>query len=165
MQRRVRSALAVLAVQLLPGCGGGGEIVADVSSPAGTQLGARPPIASHAPAQSPEASRNLPPVFDSSGNGVVQDDTSISFYAASASDPEGAAVTFQISGGPDAGNFAIEPGYGELRFITPPNPGHPTDADGDNVYLLKISASDGVNRTIQDTRITVAWMKPAKPAN
>ncbi len=44
--------------------------------------------------------------------------------------------------GPDKGSFTID-GQGVLRFQSPPDYEYPKDADGDNVYLLTIEASDG----------------------
>jgi hypothetical protein len=159
MLRGVRSVVtAILAVQLVSGCGGGGkgETDADVSSPAEAELALGPGPA-HLVSSSPTISNNLPPVFQSSGVGVVRrNDPSFGFYSAEASDPEGAQVTYQISGGSDAGNFTIDPGYGVLSFLVPPNADLPSDANGDNVYLVKISASDGFNRTTQDTVVTVS---------
>jgi hypothetical protein len=164
MQRRLQPLLALTA-SLLAACGSGSETAASSQAPpdsaGGKEDASGPPAASMtasgpmAPAALPPTG-NLPPVFESSGSGVLQDaDPRLTFYAAVATDPEGAAITFRISGGPDAGSFVIDPGYGELRFLAPPDPERPSDADGNNIYVLTISASDGVSQTEQETKITV----------
>ena len=51
-------------------------------------------------------------------------------------------VTFSIVGGADQAKFAITSG-GVLSFIAAPNFEAPTDANGDNVYVVTVQASDG----------------------
>lgn len=55
-------------------------------------------------------------------------------------DPDGNAVTLSLSG-PDAGAFSIT-NDGTLRFALPPDFSAPADADGNNVYLVTVTAND-----------------------
>ena len=43
-------------------------------------------------------------------------------------------LTFSITGGADASQFAIDPATGELTFVNAPDFGNPGDSDGDNDY-------------------------------
>lgn len=74
-------------------------------------------------------------------------------YQATASDLNGDAVTYSITGGADAARFAMA-ASGQLSFVTPPNFDLPTDADANNVYDIRISASDG--RASVDLPLSVA---------
>ena len=70
-----------------------------------------------------------------------------------ANDGNGAAadvgLTYSIIGGVDAGAFNIDASTGVLTFKTAPDFENPTDADGDNEYVITIQADDGeiVNNT------------------
>ena len=62
-----------------------------------------------------------------------------------ATDPDaGAVVSYSITGGADAGKFAIDPTSGVLSFVTAPNFEAPTDVGGNNVYDVTVQASDGL---------------------
>ena len=61
------------------------------------------------------------------------------------------AVTWSVTGGPDAGRFAIDPATGELTFVAPPNFEAPTDSDANNVYVVVITATDANGNTSQQT--------------
>lgn len=96
-----------------------------------------------APAPAP----NQPPAFTSAAAvNVVENRTDVT--QATATDPDGNALTFSISGGADAGRFTITAG-GALSFATAPDFELPTDSDANNVYLVEIAVSDGqANRTL-----------------
>ncbi|MFG1342654.1 tandem-95 repeat protein, partial [Xanthobacter autotrophicus] len=79
--------------------------------------------------------------------------------AASATDPDGDALTWSLSGS-DADLFAISAG-GTLSFKSAPDFEDPADADGDNVYEIVISASDGDLATAQAVAVTVANVNEA----
>ncbi|MGL4235802.1 hypothetical protein [Tabrizicola sp.] len=67
------------------------------------------------------------------------------------------AATWSVDGGDDAGAFTIDAGTGALSFTTSPSFSAPTDADGDNVYLVTIAATDPAgNRSSQTLAVTVA---------
>ena len=72
-----------------------------------------------------------------------------------ASDPDGTLSTYAISGGADAAKFTIDAASGALSFIAAPNFEAPTDADGNNVYQLSVSASDGTFAVIQAVTVVV----------
>jgi Outer membrane efflux protein len=56
----------------------------------------------------------------------------------------------------DAERFAVDLVSGALRFIAAPDFEVPGDADGNNVYQLVLTPSDGVNSTTQNLAVTVA---------
>lgn len=72
-----------------------------------------------------------------------------------ASDDAGDTVTYSITGGDDAGLFTIDATTGALRFINAPNFEAPTDFDGDNVYDVAVTASDGLLVDSQTIAVTV----------
>ncbi|HEX8468146.1 MAG TPA: PQQ-dependent sugar dehydrogenase [Allosphingosinicella sp.] len=128
--------VAAGALALLAGCGGGGG-------------GGAPP---------PPAPVNQSPGFTSGTAISIVENMGGTLYRATATDPEGAAVAFSIVGGADAARFLIAPN-GELSMVVPPNFDLPTDSDLNNVYLVEIGASDGVNRTNQTVAVTVTNSK------
>ena len=73
-----------------------------------------------------------------------------------ASDPEGMAPSYAISGGADAGRFTIDAATGVLSFVNAPNFESPTDANGDNVYDVVVTASAGGLSDAQALAVAVA---------
>lgn len=61
-----------------------------------------------------------------------------------ATDADGNAITYAISGGADAARFTIDAETGKLSFVETPNFELPFDADADNLYHVRVSASDGI---------------------
>jgi glucose/arabinose dehydrogenase len=123
--------LAALIPLTLASCGGGGG-----------GGGSTPPPAS-----------NSPPSFTSAQTASVVENTT-NAYQATASDPNGDALTFSIDGGADAGLFSIT-SAGALRFNTAPNYSTPADADRNNVYNVQLRVSDGRASTTLTVNITV----------
>jgi VCBS repeat-containing protein len=76
-------------------------------------------------------------------------------FASAASDPEGSAITWSITGGVDAGQFSIVSATGAVTFMTAPSFNSPTDADANNTYLLEITASDGSLTSVKTITVTV----------
>ncbi|WP_259724175.1 ExeM/NucH family extracellular endonuclease [Synechococcus sp. CS-1332] len=68
-----------------------------------------------------------------------------------ATDPQNDPLTFSISGGADAADFSIDASTGALRFALAPNAENPADADGNNVYLVEVSVSDGNSPAVSQT--------------
>jgi glucose/arabinose dehydrogenase len=132
----VRPLLAGVVLAILAGCGGGGG-------------GGAPP---------PPSAVNQAPTFTSSGSIAVAENSGGSIYQATATDPEGAPVTFSISGGADAARFIIG-STGQLNFAAPPNFDLPADSDGNNVYVVELTASDGVGRGTLTLSVTVTNSK------
>lgn len=122
----MRLPIVVLAPLFLSACGGGG---------------------SSAPAP------NAPPAFTSAQTASVVENTTAA-YQAVASDANGDALTFAIDGGTDAALFSTT-ATGALRFNTAPDYDLPGDADGDNVYNVRIRVSDGNASAAQAVNITV----------
>lgn len=70
--------------------------------------------------------------------------SSIIYYAnATDLDSTGEAIVFSLSGA-DAASFNLTP-EGELTFVSAPLAGLASDANGDNIYDVSITASDGIN--------------------
>ena len=61
----------------------------------------------------------------------------------SGTDADGDSLTYDVAGGADAALFQINAGTGELSFLLAPNFEEPSDADGNNVYEVSVSVSDG----------------------
>ena len=135
--RRVRAGLVSALAVAATACGGGG------ASP---------------PASPPRADN--PPNFLSASAVSVGENRTDAFYTVLASDPDGNPITYTMSGGSDVARFAIGPNSlnvnaRDLRFIAAPDFEFPVDANGDNVYELTITASDGVSSTALNLRVTV----------
>jgi glucose/arabinose dehydrogenase len=130
----MRRTAAVATLLALAACGGGGG-------------GGAPP-----PPPPPPA--NQAPSFTSAAAGSVIENR-IDAYQAAASDPEGNAVTFSITGGADAALFTLS-SAGLLRFVAPPDFELPGDSDRNNVYLVEITASDGQASRVLPVQLTVA---------
>ena len=79
-----------------------------------------------------------------------------------ASDIDGDTPTFAISGGVDQAKFAINAATGVLTFVANPNFEAPTDSDGNNTYLVTVTASDGKGSTaVQAITVTVTNVNEA----
>jgi hypothetical protein len=96
---------------------------------------------------------NQAPSFTSSATASIVENAALS-YQATATDPEGSALTYSIAGGADAGRFSIT-SAGALSFVSAPNFDLPQDADGDNVYQVQLKASDGSLSATLDLKVTV----------
>ncbi len=104
------------------------------------------------------AAANDPPGFTSGTSVTVEENvsTSVPVYTARATDLELEAPVYSISGGADAAYFDIDPVSGALTFIVSPDFENPHDSDGDNTYVVTLSASDGAasgTRTV-DIKVT-----------
>jgi CSLREA domain-containing protein len=64
-------------------------------------------------------------------------------------------LTYAISGGADAARFQIDPASGVLSFLTAPDFENPADENGDNVYQVTVTVSDGSLADSQDINVTV----------
>jgi hypothetical protein len=129
----MRGSLSLLSLFLLASCGGGG----------GGGPPAPPPVGS-----------GSPPTFTSLQTATVVENATAA-YQATATDPEGNALTYSISGGADAARFSITTA-GALNFAPAPDFDLPTDADGNNIYSVQIRVSDGTNNVDQTVNITVS---------
>jgi T1SS-143 domain-containing protein len=99
---------------------------------------------------------NEAPVITSGATGSQAENAAISnvVYQAVASDPEGVALTYTLTGA-DANLFNIS-ATGAVTFKVSPNFEVPADAGGNNVYNFTVNASDGINpAATKDVAITV----------
>ncbi len=78
-----------------------------------------------------------------------------------ASDADGDALTYAISGGADAALFGIDTETGTLAFLAAPDFEAPGDADGDNVYEVVVRASDGSQFDDQAIAVTITDVNEA----
>jgi hypothetical protein len=127
----MRGSLPLFSLLLLASCGGGGG-------------GSAPP----------PAGPNNAPSFTSLQTATVVENATAA-YQATATDPEGNALAYSISGGADAARFSIT-ASGALSFSPAPDFDLPTDANGDNIYAVQIRVSDGTNNVDQTVNITVS---------
>jgi RTX calcium-binding nonapeptide repeat (4 copies)/Cadherin domain len=88
-------------------------------------------------------------------------ENSNSLGTVSANDTDGDAVAYAITGGADAALFAINTATGALSFAAAPDFEAPSDAGGDNIYDLTVSASDGSLSTAQAIAVTVTNVNEA----
>ncbi|MBV9883076.1 MAG: PQQ-dependent sugar dehydrogenase [Sphingomonadaceae bacterium] len=130
--------LALLALTGITACGGGGV---------GGGMTTPPPAA------------NRPPTFTSAASASFPENGTGTIYTAAATDPDGNAITFSLSGGADRAAFAITPA-GALSFVQPPDFEAPTDIDQNNVYQVQIAAGDGMTSTTLDLAVTVTNVGP-----
>lgn len=95
------------------------------------------------------------PVFmvdpaNSGGFHVAENGRSAATVAAYDADPLH-VLSYRIAGGADAALFRIDAATGTLRFRAAPDHENPFDANGDNVYVVKVAVSNGsdvVSKTI-----------------
>jgi len=101
------------------------------------------------------------PVFTSASSVSVAENTDSNsyFYTSVATDLDG-VISYSLSG-IDANDFYLSSSTGGLRFNYKPNYEQPVDADGDNVYNLVISASDGTHTTSLNFTVTVTNVEEA----
>jgi len=129
---RLQSMSAVSALLFASACGGGGS---------------NPP-------EPPPQQQNRAPEFTSPATASVAENSSGTAYLATASDPDGNALTFSITGGADAARFAVT-AAGVVTFAASPDFEAPGDADRNNVYLVQLSVSDGTLSATLDLVVTV----------
>jgi glucose/arabinose dehydrogenase len=101
----------------------------------------------------PTPTPNTPPSFSSATAASVVENIALA-YQAIATDAQSNPITFSIASGADAARFSIT-AAGALSFVAAPNFEAPTDADGDNVYRVQLSASDGSASSTLDLAVTV----------
>lgn len=80
-----------------------------------------------------------------------------------ADDPDGTGVSYHIVGGSDASLFAVDAATGEVVFLAAPDYENPADSDGNNVFEVIISATDGVNSAWQTLSVTLGNTNDSAP--
>lgn len=133
--------LAVAALAMLAACGGGGSSGGGGTGGGGGGTANRPPSFSGSTSFTfVEQAFNDPPRV------IVQ---------LAASDPDGDPITFGIQGSKDGGLFSFVGAPGALAFQQPPSFETPRDANGDNIYEVDVTASDGTNTVTRTLSIQV----------
>ncbi|MGP6087884.1 ExeM/NucH family extracellular endonuclease [Antarctobacter jejuensis] len=98
--------------------------------------------------------RNDAPILTIDTAYDVAENTTGVAAALTASDVDGDSLTYSLSGA-DAGFFIIDTLTGALDFAAAPDFETPLDADGDNVYDLTVTVSDGLASDSRDIAVTV----------
>ncbi|NDW01086.1 MULTISPECIES: ExeM/NucH family extracellular endonuclease [unclassified Salipiger] len=99
--------------------------------------------------------RNDAPVLSVASAISVAENATLVPAAISAGDADGDVLGFSLSGD-DAALFTIDAGTGALAFAVAPDFEVPQDADGDNVYDLTVTVSDGAGASdSRDIAVTV----------
>ena len=101
---------------------------------------------------------NESPTITSSAAASVSENisTSTTVYTVTATDVDAnTTFTYSISGGYDKSLFNIDASSGVVTFKTSPNYENPYDHNGDNVYIINVSASDGTLYAEKTVQITV----------
>ncbi|MCC1494174.1 calcium-binding protein, partial [Cognatishimia sp. F0-27] len=104
------------------------------------------------------------PVFDMPVSALAMDENQTAVPLVTASDVETAALDYTIIGGADSALFGIDAASGALRFLTAPDFEALGDADGDNVYVVEIAASDGALSGTTEVQITLGDVNEAPVA-
>ena len=89
---------------------------------------------------------------------IILDENTVQFNQIYYTDPDNDVVTFAITGGEDMGLFTINLINGELSFNSPPDYENPLDTDGDNVYLVEVTAIDDGNPIETDTQLITIYV-------
>ena len=96
---------------------------------------------------------NEPPVVTGKSDISYAENGDGTVAAYTAADPENVLIDWSLSGD-DSGDFSIS-SAGVLTFDTPPDYEAAEDTDPDNVYLVTVQASDGVNTVSLEVTVTV----------
>ena len=111
------------------------------------------------------ASSNVAPKF-TSGTAFGPNENTKAVGTVTASDTEGDALTFAKNGGADAALFNIDSKTGAITFINAPDYEKPGDADGNNVYMLGVSVTDGKHNPVTtNLQISVKNVAEHDPAD
>ena len=95
------------------------------------------------------------PVISSTA-AVTLDENQTYVVTVAALDPEGVSINYSLTGSIDDALFNIDTNTGALTFKVAPDYESPTDFDIDNIYLIEVTASDGVLVTSQSITVNVS---------
>lgn len=100
---------------------------------------------------------NEAPTITSNGGGssaaISVTENSAAVTTVTATDPDsGQSRIFSILGGADQARFTIHASTGQLTFVSTPDFENPTDADGNNIYLVTVQAADNGTPSLTDTQ-------------
>ena len=105
---------------------------------------------------------NNPVITSPTAANVPENTTAVMTVTATDADLPAQSLTFSIVGGADQAKFSITSG-GALSFSSAPNFEAPTDANGDNVYVVIVQASDGGLTGVQAILVTVTAVNDNNP--
>jgi Ca2+-binding RTX toxin-like protein len=94
---------------------------------------------------------------------LTVDENAVAAATIRASDADGDALTYAITGGADAALFAVDAASGQLTFLAPPDYEMPGDSDHDRIYQVVVSAGDGANSVAQTLAISIANLNDNAP--
>jgi hypothetical protein len=94
------------------------------------------------------------PVISGGTTAIVLEGTSVALDV-DATDANGDALTYSITGGADQSLFSINSTTGVVTFNTPPDFENPADSGGNNVYNIQVTVSDGALTDSENYAITV----------
>ena len=142
------------------GGGGGGAAIAlggllGLGAAAGGGGGGGGGTTTPPPPPPPPPPPNNAPEFTSGTAASVAENSTSSFYTATATDADSDSLTYSISGGADGALFTINSSTGELSFISGADFDVPADANGDNDYEVTIQVSDGTDSVTQTVTVTL----------
>ncbi len=103
------------------------------------------------------------PAFSSGATATFTENATGTVYDATATDADNLASLSYSLGGDDAALFDVDPSTGVISFKSSPNFEAPADKDGNNIYNIVVTASDGSNSTNQSVAITVTNMNDNAP--
>ena len=108
---------------------------------------------------------NAPSFTSADSVNVPENTTAVLTVHATDADAPSQTVGYGITGGADAVKFTINPVSGALSFLSAPDYESPSDADGNNVYVVEATANDGAgNTTSQTISVTVTPMNDNPPS-
>ncbi|MDQ8174465.1 MAG: cadherin repeat domain-containing protein, partial [Gemmatimonadota bacterium] len=94
-----------------------------------------------------------------SAKSIAENTTAVHTFTANES------VTWSLDGGADAAKFTINATTGALTFIAGPDFESPTDADGNNTYIVVVKAVDALgNVSTQTLTVTITNVDETAPA-
>ncbi len=107
---------------------------------------------------------NDPPVITSNGGGntasinVAENTTAVTTVTATDGDLPGQSLTYSITGGTDAGLFAIDSNTGVLTFVSGRDREAHTDADLNGIYEVTVRVFDGTLFDLQAISVMITDM-------
>jgi len=105
---------------------------------------------------------NNAPVFASDYEFTFDENGADPIGTVEATDSDGDAITYSVSGGSDADSILITES-GELSFDAPPDFEAPVDSDENNLYEIVVTASDGQDSASSIVKVTVVDVDEAPP--
>ena len=141
-----------------------------LSSPSSQGKSSSFPLYGLSPVFRVEGQANTAPAFTTGADFSTDENEGISFTVTAMDADAGDAVTYAITGGADQARFGIHATNGLLASPTLRDYENPVDADGNNVYLVTVTATGGTGdralTTDQAITVTVKDVDepPAAPA-